>query len=102
MIKSKSTTTCKNIENPDESLTLANSQTTPVIKSTSDISCDMRKSLTALEVDILRANMMAIKSFFMNEIYDLRQDISSLQLKLQQEKLNQSEDIITFAKKTKR
>ena len=26
----------------------------------------------------------------MNEIYDLRQEISSLQLKLQQEKLNQS------------
>ena len=78
MIKSKSTTTCKNIENPDESLTLAHSQTTPVIKSTSDISCDMRKSLTALEVDILRANMMTIKSFFMNEIYDLRQDISSI------------------------
>ena len=33
---------------------------------------------------------MAIKSFFMNEIYELRQEISSLQLKLQQEKLNQS------------
>ena len=50
----------------------------------------MRKTPTALEVDILRVNMMAIKSFFMNEIYDLRQEISSLQLKLQQEKLNQS------------
>ena len=33
---------------------------------------------------------MAIKSFFMNEIYELRQEISSLQLKLQQEKLSQS------------
>ena len=74
----------------DESLTFVNSQTTPVIKTTSDTYCDMRKSPTALEVDILRANMMAIKSFFMNEIYDLRQEISSLQLKLQQEKLNQS------------
>ena len=50
----------------------------------------MRKSPTALEVDNLRANMMAIKSFFMNEIYGLRQEISSLQLKLQQEKLNHS------------
>ena len=50
----------------------------------------MRKSPTALEVDILRVNMMAIKSFFMNEIYDLRLEISSLQLKLQQEKLIQS------------
>ena len=90
VIKSKSTTSCKNIENADESLTFVNSQTTPVIKTTSDTSCDMRKSPTALEVDILRANMMAIKSFFMNEIYDLRQEVSSLQLKLQQEKLNQS------------
>ena len=33
--------------------------------------------------------MMEIKSFFMNEINDLRQEISSLHLKLQQEKLNQ-------------
>ena len=90
MIKSKSTTTFKNIENADESLTFGNSQTTPVIKTTSDTSCDMRKSPTALEVDILRANMMSIKSFFMDEIYDLRKEISSLQLKLQQDKLNQS------------
>ena len=36
--------------------------------------------------------MMAIKSFFINEIYDLRQEIPSFQLKLQQEKLNQSEN----------
>ena len=50
----------------------------------------MRKGPTALDVDNLRANMMAIKSFLMNEIYDLRQEISSLQLKLQQKKLNQS------------
>ena len=89
-MKSKSTTTCKNIENADESLTFVNSQTTPVIKTTSDTSYDMRKSPTALEVDFLRANMMAIKPFFMNEIYDLRQEILSLQLKFQQEKLNQS------------
>ena len=87
VIKSKSTTTCKNIENTDESLTFVNSQTTPVVKTISNTSCDMSKSLTALEVDNLRANMMAIKSFFMNEIYDVRQEISSLQLKLQQEKL---------------
>ena len=71
VIKSKSTTTCKNIENANESLTFVNSQTTPVIKTTSDTSCDMRKSPTALGVDILRANMMAIKSFFMNEIYEI-------------------------------
>ena len=89
--KSKSTTTCENIENvesTDESF--INSQTTPVIKPTSDTSCDTRNSTTALDVDNVRANMMEIKSFFMNEINDLRQEISSLQLKLQQEKLNQS------------
>ena len=88
--KTKSNTTCKNIESADESSTISNSQTTPVVKTTSDTSCHLRKSPTALDVDKLTANMMAIKSFFMNEIYELRQEISSLQLKLQQEKLNQS------------
>ena len=71
---SKSTTSCENIENvesTDESLTFINSQTTPVIKPTSDTSCDTSKSPTALDVDNLRANMMEIKSFFMNEINDL-------------------------------
>ena len=71
MTKSKSTTTCKNIESTDERLTFSNSQTTPVIETTSDTSCDMTP--TALDIDNLRANMMAIKSFFMSEIYELRQ-----------------------------
>ena len=66
----------------------------------------LKKSPTALDVDKLRVNMMAIESFFMNEIYELREEISSLQLKLQQEKLIQeifiSHEIITFEKKTKR
>ena len=62
----------------------------PAIKPTSDTSCDMRKSPTVLDADNLRANMMEIKSSFMNETNDLRQEISSLQLKLQQEKLDQS------------
>ena len=86
----KSNTTCKNLESTDESLTISNSQTMAVVKTTSDTSCHLSKSPTALDVDKLKANMMAIKSFFMNEIYELRQEISSLQLKLQQEKLNQS------------
>ena len=34
--------------------------------------------------------MIVIKSFLINEIYDLRDEISSRQLKPQQEKLNQS------------
>ena len=36
----------------------------------------------------MRANMMALKSFLINEIFDLRQEITSLQLQLQQEKLS--------------
>ena len=88
--KTKSNATCKNIESADKSSTICNSQTTSVIKTTSDTSCHFRKSPAALDIDKLTANMMAIKSFFMNEIYELRQEISSLQLKLQQEKFNQS------------
>ena len=38
VIKSKSTTTFKNIENTDESLTFVHSQTTSVMKTTSDTS----------------------------------------------------------------
>ena len=90
MTKTKSTLTCKIIENTDESLTFSNSQTTTVVKTTYDTSCHMKKSPSALDVDNSRVNTMAIKSFFMKEIYELRQEISSLQLKLQQEKLNQT------------
>ena len=62
----------------------------------SSISCDKKKNLTPLiscnqkKVDDIRANMMALKSFLMNEIFDLREEITSLQLQLQQEKLNKS------------
>ena len=80
--KTRSTSTCKNIESTDESLTISKSKTTPVVKTTSATSCHLRKSPTALDVDKLRANIMTIKLFFMNEIYKLRQEISSLQLKL--------------------
>ena len=52
----------------------------PAIKPTSDTSCDMRKSPTVLDADNLRANMMEIKSSFMNETNDLSQETSSLQL----------------------
>ena len=74
--KSKSSFTFKNIESADESLTFINSQTTLVIKTTSDTSCDMRKSPS--------------ESFSVYKIYDLRHEISLRQLKPQQEKLNQS------------
>ena len=80
--------------NPDESLTFVDTQDMPLI--TSSISCDKKKNLTPLisriqkEVDIIQANMMALKSFLMNEIFDLRQEITSLKLQLQQEKLRKS------------
>ena len=80
--------------NPDASLTFVDTQDTPVIKSST--SYDKKKNLTPLiscnqkEVDIIRANMMALKSFLMNEIFDLRQEITSLKLQLQQEKLSKS------------
>ena len=64
----KTKSTCKNIESTDESLTISNSKTTLVVKTTSDTSCHLKKSPTALDVDNLTVNMMAIKSFFINEI----------------------------------
>ena len=65
-----------------------------VIKSS--ISCDKKKKLAPLilcnqkEDDDIRVNMMALKSFLTNKIFDLRQKITSLQLQLQQEKLSKS------------
>ena len=87
--------------NPDAMLTFVGTQDTPVIKSS--ISCGKKKNLTPLvscnltplvpckqrEVDNIGANMMALK-FLINEIFDLRQEITSLQLQLQQEKLSKS------------
>ena len=74
--------------NPDASVTFVDIQDMPVIKSS--CSCDKKNNLTPLisEVDIIQSNMMALKSFLMNEIFDLRQEITSLQL--QQEKLSES------------
>ena len=82
--------------NPDISFTFLGTQDTSVIKSS--ISCDKKKNLTPLisctqkEDDDIWANMMALKSFLMNEIFDLRLEIVSLQLQLQQEKLSKSKN----------
>ena len=79
---------------PSVSSTFSGTQDTPVIKSS--ISCVKKKNRTPLiscnqkEVDEIRANMMALKSFLMNEIFDLRKEITSLQLQLHQEKLSKS------------
>ena len=79
---------------PDVSITFIGTKDTPVIRSS--ISRDKKKNLTPLiscnqkEFDHIRANMMALKSFLMNEIFDLRQEITSLQLQLQQGKISKS------------
>ena len=79
---------------PYVSLIFIGTQDTPVIKTSS--SHDKKKNLTLLiscnqkKVDGIRVNMMALKSFLMNEIFGLRQEIVTLQLQLQQEKLSKS------------
>ena len=42
------------------------------------------------EFDNVRAKILALKSFFMNEIYDLRQEISSVRSQPEQERLHHS------------
>ena len=71
-----------NIEiNLQEDLQFSNPQETPLTKS--QVSLNNPKSETPLilniqkELDNVRAKILALKAFFMNEIYDLRQEISS-------------------------
>ena len=79
-----------NIEiNLQEDLQFINTQKTPLTKS--QVSLNNPKSETPLilniqkELDNMRAKMLALKSFFMNEIYDLKQGISSVRSQLEQE-----------------
>ena len=44
------------------------------------------------EFDNVRAKILALKSFFMEEIYDLRQEISSVRSQLEQERLHHSKN----------
>ena len=44
------------------------------------------------ELDNVRAKILALKSFFMEEIYDLRQEISSVRSQLEQERLHHSKN----------
>ena len=76
-----------NIEiNLPKDLQFINPQETPLTKS--QVSLNNSKSETPLilniqkELDNVRAKMLALKSFFMNEIYDLRQRISSVRSQL--------------------
>ena len=84
-----------NIEiNLQEDMQFINPQETPLTKS--QVSLNNPKSETPLilniqkELDNVRAKMLALKSLFMNEIYDLRQGISSVQSQLEQERLYHS------------
>ena len=76
--------------NLQEDLQFINPQETPLTKS--QVSLNNPKSETPLilniqkELDNMRAKMLALKSFFMNEIYHLRQGISQLE----QERLHHS------------
>ena len=80
--------------NLQENLQFINPQETPPTKS--QVSLNNPKSETPLilniqkELDNVRAKMLALKSFFMNEIYELRQGISSVRSQLEQERLHHS------------
>ena len=80
--------------NLQEDLQFLNPQETPLTKS--QVSLNNPKSETTLilniqkELDNMRAKKLALKSFFMNEIYDLRQGISSVRSQLEQERLYHS------------
>lgn len=62
-------------ENPNNSMPFIGGHATPIIKSKSD----SLKSHKHQEFDDINAKVMALKNFFMDELYALRQDISSLQ-----------------------
>ena len=81
-------------ENLDKDLPFINTQVTPLTKS--QVSFKNPKSESPLvlnsqkELDNVRANILALKSFFMEEMYDLRQDISFARSQLEQERLHHS------------
>ena len=81
-------------ENLDKNLPFINTEETPLTKS--QVSFNNPKSESPLilnnqkELHNVRAKILALKSFFMNEIYDLRQDISSVRSQFEQERLHHS------------
>ena len=68
-------------ENTNNSILFIGNQATPIIKPKSD----SLKSHKHQEFDDINAKVMALKNFFMDEIYTLRQDISSLQKQYHQD-----------------
>ena len=82
-------------ENLDKDLPFINTQETlKLTKSQVSFSNPKSDSPLALnnqkELDNVRAKILALKSFFMEEIYDLRQEISSVRSQLEQERLHRS------------
>ena len=82
-------------ENLDKDLPFINTQETPKLTK-SQVSFNNHRSESPLvlnnqkEFDNVRAKILALKSFFMEEIYDLRQEISSVRSQLEQERLHYS------------
>ena len=82
-------------ENLDKDLPFINTQETPKLTK-SQVSFNNHRSESPLvlnnqkEFDNVRAKILALKSFFMEEIYDLRQEISSVRSQLEQERLHHS------------
>ena len=95
-----------NIEiNLQEDLQFINPQETPLTKF--QVSLNNTKSETPLilniqkELDNVRAKMLALKSFFMNEIYELKKEITANQMitNKSQEQIKYQEKIITLQQK---
>ena len=70
------------LESLDKVLSFINTPETPLTKSQVYFNKPKSESLLILnnqkELGNVRAKILALKSFFMNEIYDLRQGISSV------------------------
>ena len=82
-------------ENLDKDLPFINTQESPELTK-AQVSFNNPKIESPLvlnnqkELDNVRARILALKSFFMKEIYDLRQEISSVRSQLEQERLHHS------------
>ena len=81
-------------ENLDKNLSFIKTQKTPLTKSQGSFNNPKSESPLILshqkERDNVRARILALKSFFMNEIYDLREEISSIRSQLELERLHYS------------
>ena len=82
-------------ENLDKDLPFINTEESPELTK-AQVSFNNSKIESRLvlnnqkELDNVRAKILALKSFFMEEIYDLRQEISSVRSQLEQERLHHS------------